>query len=154
MTIPQYFILMAIGIILLFSAGCTQINEEQKQTTQSPAIIMTSPFPPIPVESTGGVNIAYELELTTSGNTTLVPESIEVIDANTGKTLYIPENDVFTKSYTPASSIPLTSEELGVSENCAMNVIYLRSRSRHTPEKEAELIALHAAGNPPNMCEF
>ncbi len=112
MTIPQYFILMAIGIILLFSAGCTQINEEQKQTTQSPAIIMTSPFPPIPVESTGGVNIAYELELTTSGNTTLVPESIEVIDANTGKTLYIPENDVFTKSYTPASSIPLTSEEL------------------------------------------
>lgn len=44
--------------------------------------------------------------------------------------------------------------ELGVSVECATDVWYLRTRSRHTPELEAELIALHAAGTPPNMCEF
>ena len=41
--------------------------------------------------------------------------------------------------------------ELGVSVECAGDVWYLRTRSRHTPELEAELIALHAAGTPPNM---
>jgi hypothetical protein len=44
--------------------------------------------------------------------------------------------------------------ELGVSVECARNVWYLRTRSCHTPELEAELIALHAAGTPPNMCDF
>jgi hypothetical protein len=44
--------------------------------------------------------------------------------------------------------------ELGVSVNCAHDVWYLRTRSRHTPELEAELITLHAAGTPPNMCDF
>jgi hypothetical protein len=44
--------------------------------------------------------------------------------------------------------------ELGVSVSCAQDVWYLRTRSRHTPTLEAELIALHAAGNPPNMCDF
>lgn len=46
------------------------------------------------------------------------------------------------------------AEELGISENCAADVWYLRSRSRHTPELEAKLIELHKAGTPPNMCEF
>jgi hypothetical protein len=44
--------------------------------------------------------------------------------------------------------------ELGVSVECAGDVWYLRTRSRHTPELEAELIALHAVGTPPNMCDF
>jgi len=44
--------------------------------------------------------------------------------------------------------------ELGVSASCAQDVWYLRTRSRHTPTLEAELIALHAAGSPPNMCDF
>lgn len=44
--------------------------------------------------------------------------------------------------------------ELGVSVGCAQDVWYLRTRSRHTPALEAELIALHAAGTPPNMCDF
>jgi len=43
--------------------------------------------------------------------------------------------------------------ELGVSVNCAYDVWYLRTRSRHTPELEAELITLHAAGTPPIMCD-
>ena len=46
------------------------------------------------------------------------------------------------------------SRALGVSENCAADVWYLRGRSRHTQELEAELIRLHRIGQPPNMCEF
>lgn len=46
------------------------------------------------------------------------------------------------------------SEELGVSAQCASDVCYLRTRSRHTPELEAELIRLHKNGNPPNINEF
>ena len=44
--------------------------------------------------------------------------------------------------------------ELGVSVRCAEDVWYLRTRSRHTPELEAELIALHAAGTPPTLRSF
>ncbi len=46
------------------------------------------------------------------------------------------------------------AKELGVSEGCAADVWYLRTRSRHTPELEQILIELHKAGTPPNMCEF
>lgn len=46
------------------------------------------------------------------------------------------------------------AEELNVSEGCAADVLYLRSRSRHTDELEKELIQLHNEGNPPNVCEF
>ena len=44
--------------------------------------------------------------------------------------------------------------ELGVSVNCAQDVWYLRTRSRHTPELEAELIARWAAGIPPDIGNF
>lgn len=44
--------------------------------------------------------------------------------------------------------------ELGVSLSCAVDVQYLRTRSRWTEELEEELIALHKAGTPPNVMEF
>lgn len=37
---------------------------------------------------------------------------------------------------------------------CANDVVYLRSRSRWTEHLEAELIKLHIAGNPPNICDW
>jgi hypothetical protein len=46
------------------------------------------------------------------------------------------------------------AKELGVTRECALDVWYLRGRSRHTPELEAKLIRLHNEGNPPNVCEF
>lgn len=46
------------------------------------------------------------------------------------------------------------ANELGVSLSCAADVEYLRTRNRHTDALEAELISLHEAGTPPNMCEF
>lgn len=46
------------------------------------------------------------------------------------------------------------AKELDVDESCAADVWYLRTRSRWTRELEAELIRLHRAGTPPNVCEF
>ena len=37
---------------------------------------------------------------------------------------------------------------------CALDVFYLRGRSRHTDAVEAELIRLHAEGKPPNIMEW
>ena len=44
--------------------------------------------------------------------------------------------------------------ELGVSDACAVDVEYLRSRSRWTQALEDQLIALHKSGKPPNILEF
>lgn len=46
------------------------------------------------------------------------------------------------------------AKELDISLRCASDVQYLRTRYRHTPELEAELIRLHKEGNPPNISEF
>jgi len=46
------------------------------------------------------------------------------------------------------------SKKMDISKECASDVLYLRSRSRHTPEMEAELIRLHKMGTPPNILEF
>jgi len=46
------------------------------------------------------------------------------------------------------------AEEIGVSTACALDVIYLRSRSRWTNELENELIDLHKQGIRPNMNDF
>lgn len=43
---------------------------------------------------------------------------------------------------------------LNVPEACAMDVWYLRTRSRWTPELEDRLIQLHLKGEPPNVCDF
>jgi len=52
------------------------------------------------------------------------------------------------------NNILALAKELDVSEKCASDVIYLRSRFRHTPELEAELIRLHKEGIPVNVYEF
>jgi murein DD-endopeptidase MepM/ murein hydrolase activator NlpD len=101
-----------IAIIVIFVAGCTQPAVEQQQAPGIPEVKMTNPLAPVPVASTDGVNIAYELELTTPGDIILVPEKIEVIDKVTGKTLYTPNAEVFSKSYMPASSPPPTAAEM------------------------------------------
>jgi len=49
---------------------------------------------------------------------------------------------------------PNLAQAAQVSEECVSDVGYLRSRSRWSEELELELIALHKAGNPPNVNEF
>lgn len=46
------------------------------------------------------------------------------------------------------------AHDLNISHQCALDVIYLRSRSRWTEELEAKLIQLHKDGIPPNVMEF
>lgn len=46
------------------------------------------------------------------------------------------------------------ARELGVSEACACDIQYLRTRSRWTEELEDELIELHRNGEAPNIFEF
>jgi hypothetical protein len=46
------------------------------------------------------------------------------------------------------------AEKLGVTVDCMLDVLYLRSRSRWTQELEDNLIVLHQSGHRPNMCEF
>lgn len=46
------------------------------------------------------------------------------------------------------------AKEMQVSHECASDILYLRSRTRHTPQLEEELINLHRAGSPPNIFEF
>ncbi len=52
------------------------------------------------------------------------------------------------------SNLNSIMNERGVSEDCAMDIAYLRSRFRHTPDLENELIDLHRNGTPPNMSDF
>lgn len=46
------------------------------------------------------------------------------------------------------------AKELSVSESCARDIFYLRSRSRWSQELEDELIHLHQKGERPNMNDF
>jgi hypothetical protein len=112
MRVTKYLYYLIIGAILFFAAGSIPITAEQEQVPEQPIVNITFPVPLIPVESTNGVNIAYEIELTSPEKNAIIPESIEVIDADTGKTLYIPDTDVFAKSYQPEAIPPPTQEEL------------------------------------------
>lgn len=44
--------------------------------------------------------------------------------------------------------------ELNISQACAFDVWYLRTRSRWTEQLEIELIELHRNGNPPNIYDW
>ncbi len=60
---------------------------------------------------------------------------------------------------------PITSEQIdaveavmaqyqGLSQSGAANVVYLRTRSRHTPELELRLVASHMAGKTININDW
>lgn len=114
------FLFLVIVIALLLAAGCTQSPQApsgQQQATAVPAattpsVSMTVPFGPIPVESTDGVNIAYELEFSGMENVSFVPENVEVLDAATGKVLYTPGAAVLAQTSRRASSPPPTAAEM------------------------------------------
>lgn len=111
--------LIVIVIITILAAGCTQPAAQQppepatpatSAVPAEPAVTMTNPVAPIPFESTKGVNIAYELELQSLGNS--VPETIEVINPTTGNVIYTPPANVWKRTWQPASNPPPTAEEM------------------------------------------
>ena len=114
-TFPRHqrvILIVVIGIALILAAGCTQPSPEQQKASVPPVVNMTVPFGPVPVESTDGVNIAYELELKNAANTTIVPEKIEVLDPATGKVLYTEDRGLLASLYHPAAVPPPTQAEL------------------------------------------
>ncbi|MEI6842663.1 MAG: hypothetical protein WCK53_15455, partial [Methanomicrobiales archaeon] len=105
-------LLLIIGMCVVLVAGCTQPAVLPQQVPETTVVNMTNPVAPIPVASTDGVNIAYELELNTTGNIPLVLDKIEVIDPATGKTIYTPNVEVLKKTFQPATNPPPTAEEM------------------------------------------
>ena len=83
---------IAAFIALILSAGCMQSAQTPAggltSSAGTPTVIMTVPVAPVPVLSTNGTNLAYELVLTAPANMTLVPEKVEVIDPSTGNVIY------------------------------------------------------------------
>lgn len=113
MSAKPILLIVIIGIAVILATGCTQYAAQQQQAPETPVVNMTVPVAPVPVASTDGVNIAYELELETSGDMTLALEKIEVIDPATGKTIYTPSAEVLAKTFQPAASpLPTTEERM------------------------------------------
>ena len=108
------FFLIAVTLVVILSVGCTQqspAGNASAETAPGENITMTVPFGPVPVESTNGVNIAYELELNVTGKTTLVPEHLDVIDADTGNVIYTPSAGLLAESFLVAHA-PIPPDEL------------------------------------------
>ncbi len=108
--LQRSILIVLIGIAIILVAGCTQPSPGQQKVSETPVVNMTVPFGPIPVESTDGVNIAYELELTNAGNSS--PEKIEILDLATGKVLYTEDRGLLASLYYPAAVPPPTRAEL------------------------------------------
>lgn len=118
---PEKCVLLTciVALALILAAGCSQ--PAQAPAGQQPAaeataatapVTMTVPFPPVPVASTDGVNLAYELEFAGTGTMTFTPEKVEVIDAATGNVVYAPDAAVLAKTTRPASVPPPTAAEM------------------------------------------
>ncbi|MFA5331058.1 MAG: M23 family metallopeptidase [Methanoregula sp.] len=109
------FLFVTFVIAVILAAGCTQTsqapNDRQPATATLPVTI-TVPFGPIPVVSTNGVNIAYELEFSGMENQSFAPETVEVLNADTGTVLYSPNASVLSRTAYPASVPPPTAAEL------------------------------------------
>lgn len=104
----------ALAIIL--AAGCTDsalsTGSPQQPAEVTPPVAIAVPFAPVPVESTDGVNIAYELEFAGTENMTFVPETVEVIDPATGNVVSTADSTLLSSTFHPASVPPPTQAEL------------------------------------------
>lgn len=77
-----------------------------------PVVSMYVPFPPIPVQSDGVVNIAYELETSGFAEKGLNLTRAEALDPASGIILSSLEDEALLKMYHPASVPPPTPGEL------------------------------------------
>ena len=101
-------VLFIVVTLAILAAGCAQPNTGHTPAPVTTALNITVPVPPIPVRSSGGINLAYELELLSGDGLRFVPEKVEVIDPATGKVIYAPEEALIASLYHPAAD-PLPS---------------------------------------------
>ena len=112
MSAIRQILILAIVTAVIFAAGCMQTVAEPQPAPAAPSVNMTVPFPPIPVSSQDGVNLAYELEVSPIGNRTFVPERVEVIDPDTGTILWSLDGELLATLYHPAADPPPTATEI------------------------------------------
>lgn len=108
-------LILMIVIGAAWCAGCTQPSQTgatKDLAAGSPDVTITVPFPPIPVESTGGVNIAYELEFSSPAHGTIQPDMVEVIDPATGNVIHTVNGTELSSTFHAASVPPPTQDEM------------------------------------------
>ncbi len=154
MSVKHSVLIIIIVIAAIVVAGCTQPAAPQQQAAETPAVTMTVPFGPIPVPSTDGVNIAYELELKTTSDIALTPEKVEVIDPATGKALYSADGELLAALYHPAAVPPPTPAELqsGTGKVPVPRIsIWFVTKPDAVPDRLTHRLTLNrtAAGLPP-----
>jgi len=112
MSVQRVLLLILIGIALcaICAAQPASADDGSEQTGTEPAVTITVPFGPIPVESMNGSNIAYELEFHGAEAFSFVPEKVEVLDADTGDVIYSPDTATLAKTSYPAS-VPLPTAD-------------------------------------------
>jgi murein DD-endopeptidase MepM/ murein hydrolase activator NlpD len=147
-------LILIIGIAVILAAGCTQPAVDQQKTPETPAVKMTNTVAPVPVASTDGVNIAYELELKTTDGMALVPEKLEVIDTATGKTIYSPDVEVLKKTFQKASNpLPTGAEMMNGTLKVQVSriSIWFKVSADAVPDKLVHRLTLNrsASGLPP-----
>ncbi len=106
------FLIAVIAIAAVLCSGCMQPAAVQQTGPVAPVLNMTVPFPPIPVASQNGINLAYELELVPAAGQVPVVEKVEVLDPATGKILYTADGELLAALYHPADIPPPTPAEL------------------------------------------
>jgi len=166
MSMRSAFLILILGIAIVLAAGCIQSApavpqevtppavKETRTAPATPVLTMTSPVPPIPLPSTKGINLAYELELNGLDTGTYVPESVDVINPVTGTVLYTPDAKVFRRTYQPASDPLPTADErrTGTLRLSTPRIsIWFKTDPTAVPEKLIHRLTLNrsALGLPP-----
>jgi hypothetical protein len=106
------FVIIVITIAAVLGSGCTQPAPVPQTQAAAPVLNMTVPVPPIPVASTDGINLAYELELTPADGQVPVVDKVEVLDPVSGRILYTADGELLAALYHPADLPPPTPAEL------------------------------------------
>lgn len=106
------FLIAVIAIAAVLCSGCMQPVAVQQTGPVAPVLNMTVPFPPIPVASQNGINLAYELELVPAAGQVPVVEKVEVLDPATGKILYTADGELLAALYHPADIPPPVPAEI------------------------------------------
>jgi hypothetical protein len=103
-----HYLLLVFAALAILASGCTQPTEEHRPAPVGSPVTITVPVPPVPVQSRDGTNLAYELELLAAGDEVFTPETVEVIDPDTSKVIYILDDALLASLYHPAAD-PLPS---------------------------------------------
>jgi hypothetical protein len=104
-------LITVIVVAAVLGSGCTQPAPVQQTGRAAPVLNMTVPFPPVPVPSQNGINLAYELELVPADGQAPVVDKVEVLDPATGKILYTADGELLAALYHPADVPPPTPAE-------------------------------------------